>query len=333
MPSEHIIINAEIVVNRFPEIPVEKAQEEREKWAMKKAYAKRRAAKMKEAGFYARAHRMNECAEVIGGKICTSCGHFHLTTASLCRDRLCPLCEWRLSMKRFAKMMALVNCIRAESDETWAAYTLTGKNCRGDELEFMLCEMSRAWNCIASAKKFKQHYSGWAKSLEITYNHDTHTFHPHFHILTVGDGCDSTYILQRWQKATTFATSWMAQETHRITSKWVDEPTSDDIVAAVLEAYKYAIKEQPDKKGRIIDDMPIGDFRILAESIGGKRLISFGGIIKEWAKELELEVEKDDDGETDADKARKECSKCGSKNLIEAVAVWCNDGYKWREIV
>ena len=53
----------------------------------------------------ARAYRMADCSKRIDYTYCPECGSMHIARTYLCRDRLCPLCQWRLSLQRIGDMM------------------------------------------------------------------------------------------------------------------------------------------------------------------------------------------------------------------------------------
>lgn len=320
----------------------ENKTEEQKKWTERKIKAKNRAEKMRQAGFIARANRMAQCGDVLDAQICQSCGHIHITQARLCRDRMCPICKWRLSMSRFASMMAIVNCVRAETTAEWDAITLTGKNCKAVKLQDQINEMMTAWNRIMSGKKTKELYQGWARSLEITYNAKTREFHPHFHCLFVRqEDMESekgiSYIIRRWMATTGFETTRIAQEGHTIKARGLETAEDEAIISAVLETFKYAVKEGKTQDGKDeIAEMPLKDFRALCEILQNRRLIGLGGIIKYWAKELQEEEQIENGGEDtekDITEATDRCTKCGSGNLVAAVAEWSEDHYNWREII
>lgn len=334
-----MIINQNGVnVNIFLEKEGGTQTEIKEKWTAKKAAGARRAETMKRAGFYTRAERIELCGKEIHGYQCRDCGHFEVSRANFCRDRMCPLCNWRLSMKRFAKMLDIARTVREEEPGGWEAVTLTVKNCPVNKLTETINEMMKAWNCCMSNREMKEVCAGWARSLEITYNHKTRTFHPHFHVILVKNGSESAgrTLVKRWLNCKYTTAGYMAQETHEIKSRWEEnaaEHIIDDVtIHAILEAYKYAVKEQPDEDGKTVDDMPVGAFRKLVEGIDGRRLVAFGGVIKYWAKVLEAEDLDNIDDEA-AEDIGKVCRKCGSTDVIEMVAEWTNGAYKWREML
>ena len=302
------------------------------KWTEKKKNAKVMADKLQRLGrrYTGRAARMRYCAEYIRLQVCEDCGTSHVEYAGLCRDRFCPVCMWRLSMRRFASMYQIIEGLRVAYPEApWQFVTLTAANCKPEELPQVLDEMYRAWNAITSSKKFKNKVAGWARSLEITFNAEENTIHPHFHILTMWHECTEEpddYIIDRWLKGVHRYASRKAQDAQTIGWK-VDQNLNDDkIVGAVIETYKYSIKDSE------LEDMPLGTFRAVVEAMGGRRLVAFGGAVKEYAKLCELDKMDeagDDDTEEMETKIRK-CVHCGSAQIANIIAAWAGNGYLWR---
>lgn len=83
--------------------------------------------------------------------------------------------------------------------------TLTVKNCYGEDLKDTLDLMTSAFNKMNQRKAFKKAIKGYFRSLEITYNKEEDTYHPHFHlILAVNKNYftdDKTYLSQsKWTR-------------------------------------------------------------------------------------------------------------------------------------
>lgn len=311
------------------------------KWETKKKAAKEVAEKMMQIGEKVRGIRMMNCAEIVNGKVCEKCGQMHVQYANLCRDRFCPVCKWRLSMRRFTSMYAIVTGLRRRYPESaWQFVTLTCVNCAPRDLPDVLDEMQRCWNAIASAKKLKKKVAGWAKATEITYNEVAGTLHPHFHILVMYEEMEEpdNYIVERWCKGLKYKTSMLAQDAQTIEFRaeeqlnigWqVDQnPEDDKIIDAVLETYKYSIKDKD------TENMPLGVFHTLVETLQGRRLTAFGGVVKEYAKELDMERMDDADerDENELDRETERCIKCGDSHLVEVIGQWAGDSYIWRRL-
>lgn len=309
------------------------------KWEIKKKKAKEVSEKMSKIGEKVRAIRMANCAEIVTGKVCQKCGQMHLQYANLCRDRFCPVCKWRLSMKRFTSMYKIITGLRQQYPEAaWQFVTLTAQNCAPKDLDIMLDEMSRAWNNITTAKKFKRKVAGWARSMEFTYNETAGTLHPHYHILVMYKELEEPdeYIIQRWLKGIKWKTSVLAQEAHEIEFTAEDQmeigwevdqnPNDTAAIEAILETYKYTTRDKD------VDNMPLGVFRVMVDVLKNRRLVAFGGVIKEYARDLELDRLEDAD-ERDSEEEEREverCIKCGNSHLVEIIGKWAGDSYIWR---
>lgn len=324
---------------------------EAEKWTMHKEAAARMAQKLDRIKEHARAYRMRTCATEVVYNVCQSCGRKHVIHANLCRDRFCPLCNWRLSMKRFTSMIQIVDGLRRLYPESrWQFVTLTVANCAPAELPDVITEMMRAWNCIASRKTFKRSIIGWARSMEITYNPATKTIHPHFHMLLMwAEGYAPTqFVTREWVKTVKRYATMEAQDEQdvktrrqlkdqiareaamsRNTSLVVDEIPSiydqeeEDAAAvrdAVLETYKYSVK------GSDLEEMPLWVFKDVDAAMRSRRLVAFGGVVKAYAAEIGASNMDQDGDEEDL----AACFGCGSTRLVHVVGRWTGDGYLWR---
>ena len=96
-----------------------------------------------------------------------------LHNASFCKNRLCPMCNWRRSKKIFDELDKINNY-------HYIFLTLTLKNCNGNELENNIDLISKSFNRIFSdSKKIKKICKGYFRSIEVTYNKKDNTYHPY----------------------------------------------------------------------------------------------------------------------------------------------------------
>lgn len=329
--------------SNIPQSITEIMLQDGQKWTMHKMAAQKMADRLMKIHQYARGYRMQQCAQTIQVSVCGSCGHKHIINARLCRDRFCPVCGWRLSMRRFANMMQIVQGLREKYPEAeWQFITLTVENCRPRELNATIDEMARAWNCIWSRRTTKNMpILGWARSLEITYNRKSMTFHPHYHVMILWDDAfspseyEQKWLERTWMDTVKIRTVDAAQSSSMVKSYGRQmvpsiydqkDDEAEAVLKAVLETYKYSIKSVE------LQEMPLGVFEILDQLIKGRRMVAFGGIVKEYAKEIGLSsmeaMSAEDD--SDEDPAIKRCASCKSVKLIEIVGKWTGDGYIWR---
>ena len=159
---------------------------------------------------------------------------------------------------------------------------------------------------------------GFAKSLEVTYNAVTDTFHPHLHIILVWEKhtkiSNLTHVFQLdWKEVN--GVDYFPQVDHKEIENTTRNFETNKINKAVLETFKYCTKTKD------LEQMPLKAFRDIAQQLAGHRLISYGGIIKDIAKLIEEQDKaKDDTRETDI----IQCGKC-SKQMLLSVLRWSFD--------
>ena len=89
--------------------------------------------------------------------------------------------------------------------------TLTVPNCSEENLGKVVSEMSKAYHRMFLRTPIKKAVRGWFRALEVTYNEEQNTYHPHYHVLLMVpknyfESCRGIYIerddwLKYWQEA------------------------------------------------------------------------------------------------------------------------------------
>lgn len=290
-----------------------------DEWREKKTENIRVSERMRDAGFITRAYRMRECATILNNKICPECGKSYISSANLCRDRFCPTCAWRLSVRRFANMCEVLDHINNVDQYTAGFLTLTIENCKPSELRMTIDKMAEDFNRLMCRPAVKKNIIGWARSLEVTANVKRHTFHPHFHIILLFDkeideGQYNAFFKQAWQKAARLPYSPITDFRLITRPKHDTGGKGSQMYKAVLETFKYAVKSKD------LLDMPIGMFRSMVNALDGVRMIGYGGLIRKVRAQLNKDEEKEiDEGEEDA-LLRDKC-ECGA-DLVAIVMEW-----------
>ena len=136
-----------------------------------------------------------------------------LHEAYFCQLRLCPVCNWRRSLKIFSQVSKIIQSIEEDKEYAYLFLTLTQKQVSAEELDKMLDDMMKAWHRFLGYKKVKDVVKGSYRGLEITYdknliitkkmyqekkdyyqklglkvgdkNPNFDMYHPHFHVLIV----------------------------------------------------------------------------------------------------------------------------------------------------
>ena len=219
-------------------------------------------------------------------------GNRRLKQGNFCRIRVCPMCNWRRSLKLFSQVSAVTDAILAEKKARFIFVTLTVQNVRGDVLRETIDKINKAFKYIvdkhqtfAPAKKLKENLLGYMKAEEITYNADRDDFHPHIHaILEVRP----SYFKNGYIKQKDWTAMWRA-------ALGVDYDPLVDVrnikggtAKAVAEVAKYPVKmdgilkiKDKEKAAKALVELYSAIFR--------RRLVTFGGDFKEYRKRLQLD--------------------------------------------
>lgn len=265
---------------------------------------KRLAIKYNLKNFYNINYHMLHCASYLEFKLFKDESK-KLNLANFCRCRLCPMCNWRRSKKTFGQVSKVVNEIDKLNKYDYIFLTLTIKNCIPEELENSINLISKSFNKMfhksSGNKKIKSICKGYFRAIEVTYNKKENTYHPHIHCIVV---VEKDYF-SRWNKNYIKTEEWSELwgkylkvdylpivDVRKVTSKNYKN-------SAVAEISKYTVKSKDiiikNRKGDINKDLTDKNVLVLHNSLKNKRLITFGGIMKELHKKLNLEdLNKDD---------------------------------------
>lgn len=213
-----------------------------------------------------------------------------LYKANFCRQRLCNMCNWRKSLKLFSQVSQIMDKIDTfNKNYHYVFLTLTIKNCPGEELSKHIDILIKGYDLFFKRRPLS-FILGSFRSLEVTYNKLTNTFHPHLHCILV---MPSDYYSRYYVSQKKFSEYWK----ECIKSEYIPivhvEKIKNNIKKSVCEATKYAVKDSD----IIFENKNIQDYviDILTKCLSGRRLTSYRGIFFEVKKSLKLEdVEKSD---------------------------------------
>ena len=243
---------------------------------------------------YKKADNVRSCGEVLKFKKRED-GSLKLEQAWFCKSRLCPMCNWRRSIKHSRQVIKIVDeAVKKYPKGRFLFWTLTTKNVfTGDGLKDELARMNTAFNSMLKYKKVSKNLLGYLKATEVTVNKKDGSYNQHLHVLVFVKSSyfvnSDNYISQKeltefWKKALKI------DYTPIVNVKAVKPKVNakeQNVIAAVYETAKYPVKSidyltgNHEENLQRVDDLEIGLKR--------KRLISFGGVFKEIRKELQLD--------------------------------------------
>ena len=270
---------------------------------------------------------------------------FRLRLANFCKDRLCPMCSWRRSLKIFGQVSQIMDVI--ENDYSFIFLTLTCRNVSADELPSTVEHLQTSWERLRHNRRFKSIVKGYFKALEVTHTDIINdTYHPHYHcIIAVNNSyfTDKQYLNQRewtfiWQDALQCDYTPIVDVRKCKPKELIQDGDKavKSIASAVAEASKYSVKSAD---YIITDDEQRTDEAVnaLGSALSGRRLCSFGGVFEDIRKKLKLDDCIDGDLiHTDNEKMRSDVAvqifrygwSCGAYKLIEVktdVTVDCDE--------
>lgn len=293
-----------------------------------------------------KAIRLKECGKCLTYRVYED-GTKILDSMESCRVRLCPICTWRRSLKVYAQTAEIVETISHDMRLDYILLTLTVRNCEGAALSETIDNMMHGWDKLMQRKQVKGAAKGWYRSLEITHdvypfitkemfhgdrdkhiksraefykkqglkvgdpNPNYNMFHPHFHVLIAVNPSYFTsrnYIsheewLKLWKQAI------KADYAPQVDVRRVKGNSFADINKAVCEVAKYACKDTdyivPDDW-----DLTVETVRTLDSALARRRLVAYGGYLKDYKALLKLDDEENGDlvhiGDDEGDKDKEE---------------------------
>lgn len=292
--------------------------------------------------YQTKAIRVSECGTFLSFKECPL-GHYEgkkLVRANFCRDRLCPMCQWRRSMKLAYQVNQVCHLALLEKPGLRFLFlTLTTRNVQGDKLKAAIDEMNYGFSKIMNRKEVKRSVEGYFKAIEVTYNSNRGDYHPHFHvILAVKPSYFQRYYYIRqsrwvelWKESLKVNYSPIVHiETIKARKKGdkpqIEKDNEEYLKAmsrAAAEAGKYSVKPEEYISEDIENVSNI--VYTLHNALKGKRLTTYGGLLLEMRKKLNMDNLEGENVDliniTEEEEEKCTCPVCNS-NLIDIVYSW-----------
>ncbi len=240
-------------------------------------------------------------------------GNLKLYQAYFCKNKLCPMCNWRRSMKYSYQTSRIVDeAIKQSPKGRFLFLTLTVKNVEGQALNSTISQLTKSFDRLFKRAKVQRNLLGYLRSVEVTHNENDKTYHPHIHVLMMVRPSyfqsKKDYITQKeWSDM--WSQSLKVDYVPMIDIRTVKE-TGKGLRGAVLETAKYPtkpIKLDVENK-QVVDDLYNGLYR--------KRQLGYGGLFKTIKKQLAL-----DDAEN-GDLVHTSDDKENISKGTEIVAIW-----------
>lgn len=266
-----------------------------------------------------KAERLEECATYL--LFALHEGALTLEKMNSCRVRLCPMCQWRRSLKAYSQTMRIIDYLaQGKRPPAYAFLTLTMRNVTGDRLKEALDNLMEGLNRLNTYSAVRKAVRGAYRGVEITHDVDRKitrsryraakayydglglkvgdcnpgfdTYHPHVHYLLA---VNKSYFTSR---------DYIPQE------KWVEywrramrldyDPVVDirrawgTSAEQIAEISKYACK---DSEYVIPTDYELSQetVAILDRALANRRLVAYTGELREAHRDLKMDDVDDGD--------------------------------------
>lgn len=227
-----------------------------------------------------------------------------LNKASFCRVRLCPMCTWRRSKKVFGQVSKIIENEEMKKYD-YVFTTLTCKNVTRLELRSKIDTMLKSFNrMVSDNSKIKKMCKGYFRALEVTYKKIDRTYHPHIHVIFAVEKNYFSWRNKDYIKTDELALIWKkylgVDYVPVVDMRKVKTETlsSTQNKKAISEVAKYTVKEKDiiikRNNGKVNEELTDINVETLYFALYKKRLVGFGGIMKELHKKLNLEDLNDD---------------------------------------
>ena len=214
-----------------------------------------------------------------------------LKYAYFCRNRLCPMCQWRRSLKLSFRLRGALERIVTDNSAALIFATFTVKNCAGCDLSSTISDMTTSFSTVLKKSPFKGKILGYCRTIEVTFNRKDWSYHPHIHALLVVDkgyfsGCG--YVKQAvWREV------W-AESMNLDYSPLVNVQRAE--LGSAAEVAKYSTKGIDSLSKVKNQKLAVEVLSVLHKALKGRRLISAGGILKTALRDFDKDLIRDDEG-------------------------------------
>ena len=312
-----------------------------------------------------KARKIAGCGNVLEFGACPDGHGKWLKKAYFCKDRVCSMCNWRKSLFIFLQFLIVAHKLfEIYPDIILLFHTLTLRNCVTEDLYNTLTHLNKSFRRYLAYKRVKTAFKGSFRSMEVTFNPLSNTFHPHIHsIVAVSKSYfqGSVYInhmelQQLWKKALQVdydpdcdirrvkpkkrGVSTVSEEIQMMDKALLE----DALISGGAEVAKYSTKvgdivspiiksndslEMVRAKIALRED-PQRQAEVLdhlMKGLSGRRLISYTGIFKEAYQALKCkDVEQSDLVNMPGEEPVCRCKICQSE-LVQLHYVWNGEGY------
>lgn len=207
-----------------------------------------------------------------------------LVSANFCRERFCPMCQRRKALRTYANISKLNEALKGEYD--FLHLVLTVRNVHSKELTEATNTLYKSSSKMFKNPRLKQGIKGVLRCLEVSYNNENNTFHPHLHCLCAvrKSYFTSRYYLKQSELRNMWADCLAVNYLPEVSVKKCDE-------GAIAEVAKYCVKPltldlPAEIRAKVLDALNM--------ALKHRRLLQSYGIVKDTLKALKIDFDSEE---------------------------------------
>lgn len=243
---------------------------------------------------FRKAHNVKNCGQVL--RFAKTKDGLKLYQTWFCKSRLCPLCNWRRTLKNDYELSQIFGeALRQKPQARFLFLTLTQRNSDAENLKNDLRSLNRSIYRLFKYKAVNRDLIGYVRSTEITINRAQKTYHPHVHILLmvsssyfkVGHYLSQKEWTKLWQRARKL-------DYNPVVNVEVIRPKNklkNSIQSSISEVAKYQVKDAEYLTNDLKNDVLVVD--VLEKALANSRQLSFGKLLKEIRHDMQLDQKED----------------------------------------
>lgn len=210
-------------------------------------------------------------------------GELRFRSSWFCRNRLCPMCIKRRSLKQYAEACRLVEAMPAG---TWLHLVLTIPNVPFETLGESISRMNKSSSDFFREKEIKRAFRGVLRVLEVTYNPIRNDWHPHFHCLVWAPKsyCTNPKLYLKRERLLELWSAAVGLPVQQIYISRVKDP-----LQAVPEVVKYCFKPYSPNDKQGLSEVEF--YEHIFTALRGRRCIQTYGEIRAKVRALRLDLE------------------------------------------
>lgn len=224
--------------------------------------------------------RIKDCGSFLEFLADSKLEHYKLSNGNFCGNRFCPHCAYNKSIDDATMIYSMIMGINEDNSYKYSyiLLTLTAPNVSSDSLNEEIKNYYNACHLLFKYKEVKKITLGYIRKFEVTYNENTDTYHPHYHLLICVKNSyfkSRDYIsrkrwLELWKKA---------KKDESITQLDVRKLNDKNLFKSILELSKYVAKSADYLINKKV-------FEVFYKSLKGKHYLEYSGIFKDYRKKF-----------------------------------------------